>query len=304
MQVVFLGTGAGLPSKSRNVTSVILDLLQENQSMWMFDCGEATQHQILHTNIKPRKVTKIFITHLHGDHIYGLPGFLSSRSFQGGSDPVTIYGPEGLEQFVRTCLTISQTHLSYSIKFVEISDGIIYEDDKFKVIAQSLDHGITSFGYRIVEKDLPGALLVEELKKQNIPPGPIYQQIKNNPTVTLPSGEVIDTSRFIGKSKQGKVVVIFGDTRFKETHYLLAENADLLIHEATFSGSQEELANEYYHSTTIQAAAIAKNAKAKKLILTHISARFQEQDYENLVKEAKSIFPNTEIAKDYTRFTV
>ncbi|MFC4404282.1 ribonuclease Z [Gracilibacillus xinjiangensis] len=304
MKVVFLGTGAGLPSKERNVTSIILDLLQENQEMWMFDCGEATQHQILNTNIKPRKVTKIFITHLHGDHIYGLPGFLSSRSFQGGTDPVTICGPPGIEQFVRTSLQISQTRLTYPLEFIETRDGLIYEDSRFKVTAQALDHGILSYGYRIMEKDLPGALLVDKLKEHNIQPGPIYQQIKAQPAVTLPNGEVLETAPFIGEPKRGKIVAIFGDTRYKKDHFFLAENADVLVHEATFSANQSGLAKDYYHSTTAQAASLAKKAKVKKLILTHISARFQEDEIESLLGEATLIFPNSVIAKDYTWFDV
>ncbi|KAB8138400.1 ribonuclease Z [Gracilibacillus oryzae] len=304
MQVVFLGTGAGLPSKNRNVTSLVLDLLQENNTMWMFDCGEATQHQILYTNIKPRKVTKIFITHLHGDHIYGLPGFLSSRSFQGGIEPVTIFGPRGIEEYVKTSLEISQTRLTYQINFVETHNGIIYEDNKFKVVANSLDHGVISYGYRIIEKDLPGALLVDKLKQHNIQPGPLYQQIKDQEKVVLPDGQTLETAPFIGKPKPGRVVAIFGDTRFKEEQDKLAENADLLIHEATFSADQEKLAYEYFHTTTKQAATLAKKAKVKKLILTHISARFQEEDLSSLENEAKEIFPNTEIAKDYTWFAV
>src|SRR5690625_940048 len=133
MELKFLGTGAGVPSKNRNVSSIALSLLQEINSVWLFDCGEATQHQILHTTIKPRKINNIFITHLHGDHIFGLPGFLSSRSFQGGEDLLTIYGPAGLKQFIDTCLNISETHLQYDINIEEISEGTILEDDTFIV---------------------------------------------------------------------------------------------------------------------------------------------------------------------------
>lgn len=109
MKLQFLGTGAGIPAKSRNVTAVALKLLEEKGSIWLFDCGEATQHQILHTNIKPRRIDKIFITHLHGDHLYGLPGFLSSRSFQGGETPLTIYGPKGIKEYVQISLAVSKT---------------------------------------------------------------------------------------------------------------------------------------------------------------------------------------------------
>src|SRR5690625_4111537 len=113
MELVFLGTGAGVPSKNRNVSAIALTLLQELNEIWLFDCGEATQHQILNTSIKPGKISKVFITHLHGDHIYGLPGFLSSRSFQGGDSPLTVYGPKGIKSFIQISLETTDTHLNY-----------------------------------------------------------------------------------------------------------------------------------------------------------------------------------------------
>src|SRR5574337_154707 len=135
MELLFLGTGAGIPAKTRNVTCTALKLLEERKAVWLFDCGEATQHQILHTTIKPRKIDKIFITHLHGDNIFGLPGFLSSRSFLGGEDVLTIYGPARLHQWIEQTLQLSKTHLTYPIEFVEVKDGIVFEDEKFTVRA-------------------------------------------------------------------------------------------------------------------------------------------------------------------------
>lgn len=152
MEITFLGTGAGVPSKERNVSALALSLLQEENHIWLFDCGEATQHQILHTSIKPRKINKIFITHLHGDHIFGLPGFLSSRSFQGGEEELTIYGPKGIKQFVETSIQISQSHLSYPIHYIEIEDGSVIKEHNFTIHVKQLDHGIPSYGYRIEEK--------------------------------------------------------------------------------------------------------------------------------------------------------
>src|SRR6185312_12686718 len=144
MEIFFLGTGAGMPSKQRNTSSLILNLSAEQAGYWMFDCGEATQHQLLRTSIKPRKVEKIFITHLHGDHIFGLPGFLSSRSFQGGVDKLTVYGPQGIDAFIKTSLQVSGTHLKYPLEIIEIEEGAVFEDEKFTVTAMSLDHGIYS----------------------------------------------------------------------------------------------------------------------------------------------------------------
>lgn len=304
MEVFFLGTGAGIPAKLRNVTSIALKLLEERGSVWLFDCGEATQHQILHTSLKPRRVEKIFITHLHGDHIYGLPGFLSSRSFQGGESDVTIYGPKGIQTFVETNLSVSQTYLKYRIHFVEVSEGIVFEDEQFRVEARLLEHGIASFGYRIVEKDRPGVLLVDKLKEAGIPPGPLYKKIKNGEDVTLEDGSVITGSQFTGPDIKGRVVTILGDTRFCEASKELALDADLLIHEATFAAGEEGIAYEYYHSTTIQAATVAKDANAKMLCLTHISSRYDRDAWRTLVGEAKEIFPITDIAEDFKEIVI
>lgn len=298
MNVFFLGTGAGLPAKLRNVTSIALKLLEERGSIWLFDVGEATQHQILHTSIKPRRIEKIFITHLHGDHLYGLPGLLSSRSFQGGTSEVTVYGPQGIQEYIELSLSISGTYLKYPLKVIEIDEGIIFEDKQFRVDARRLDHGISSYGYRVLEKDKPGMLLADKLKEAGILPGPIYKEIKNGGTVGLEDGRVIKSSEFLGTAQKGRVVTILGDTRPCKNAVVLAEGADLLIHEATFAKDEEVLAHDYFHSTTFQAAEIAKQAGAKALCFTHISSRYDRNQWKDLVQEAKLIFPNSEIAED------
>lgn len=300
MDVLFLGTGAGMPSRQRNVTSIALKLLAERNSIWLFDCGEATQHQILSTSIKPRKVEKIFITHLHGDHIYGLPGFLSSRSFLGGETPLTIYGPKGIKEFVLVSLKVSQTFLKYNLLFHEFEkDSIIFEDNTFLVEAKKLEHGIDSYGYRIVEKDRPGELLVEKLKELGVKPGPIYKDIKAGNDVVLEDGTRLSARQFVGEKKKGKVVTILGDTRYCEASIDLAMDSDLLIHEATFAKGEEALAKEYFHSTTSQAATIAKKANVKRLLVTHISSRYDLKESEILVNQLKELFSNSVIASDF-----
>ncbi|WP_160721516.1 ribonuclease Z [Bacillus sp. USDA818B3_A] len=304
MDIFFLGTGAGMPAKLRNVTSIALKLLEERGSVWLFDAGEATQHQILHTSIKPRRIEKIFITHLHGDHIYGLPGLLSSRSFQGGESQVTIYGPKGIKEYIGVSLSVSQTYLKYPLKVIEIEDGMIFEDEQFTVEARLLEHGIPSYGYRIVEKDRPGTLLADKLQEAGVKPGPIFRKIKNGETVVLEDGRVIEPNDFLGPSQKGRIVTILGDTRVCENSRRLAQEADFLIHEATFAKGEEQLAFDYFHSTTHQAAEIAKQAGCKHLCLTHISSRYDRQAWLELVEEAKEVFPNTEIAEDFKEFNI
>lgn len=299
MELIFLGTGAGVPSKQRNVSAIALAMLQEQNSIWLFDCGEGTQHQILHTAIRPRKINKIFITHLHGDHIFGLPGFLSSRSFQGGGDLLTIYGPKGIKKFIETSLEASGTHLTYPLHINEISGGKLFDDKKFAVFSKKLDHGIPSYGFRIVEKDKPGELLVDKLKMRGIHPGPIYRKIKDNEKVTLNDGQIILRKQFLGKDKPGRIISILGDTRHTERNKAFVEHSDLLVHEATFAHDKKNLANQYFHSTTQEAASLAKDAHVKKLVLTHISSRYQKEDCNALVEEAREIFPQTDLANDF-----
>jgi ribonuclease Z len=304
MDIFFLGTGAGIPAKLRNVTSIALKLLEERGALWLFDAGEATQHQILHTSIKPRRIEKIFVTHLHGDHIYGLPGLLSSRSFQGGESEVTVYGPKGIKDFIEVSLAVSQTYLKYPLTVVEIDGGIIFEDDQFRVEALLLEHGIPSFGYRVVEKDRPGTLLADKLIEAGVKPGPIFKKIKNGETVVLEDGRTIDPTDFVGPDQKGRIVTILGDTRYCENAIILAQNADLLIHEATFSKGEEKLAYDYFHSTTEQAAKVAKLAGCTQLCLTHISSRYDRNDWRGLVEQAKEVFINTDIAEDFKEITI
>jgi ribonuclease Z len=299
MDIVFLGTGAGIPAKQRNVTSIALKLLEERGAIWLFDAGEATQHQILYTSIKPRRIEKIFITHLHGDHIYGLPGLLSSRSFQGGESEVTVYGPKGLKEYIHISLSVSQTYLKYPLKIVEIEEGVVFEDDQFIVEARLLEHGVVSYGYRIVEKDKPGTLLADKLMNLGIQPGPLYKKIKNGEAVTLEDGRTIEPSEFLGPAQKGRIVTILGDTRYCNNAISLAKNADLLIHEATFSKGEERLAYDYFHSTTQQAAEIANLAGCQQLWLTHISSRYDRNTWLELVAETKELFPNSDIAEDF-----
>ncbi|WP_409251275.1 ribonuclease Z [Bacillus sp. SCS-153A] len=304
MDLLFLGTGAGVPAKLRNVTSIALKLLEERGSVWLFDCGEATQHQILHTSLKPRKIEKIFITHLHGDHIFGLPGLLGSRSFQGGETELTVYGPPGIREFIEVSLTVSGTRLLYPLHIEEVEEGIIFEDDQFSVEACKLDHALPCFGYRIVEKDKPGVLQADLLKELGIKPGPLFKKLKEGEVVTLEDGRTIDGTDYLGPPIKGRIITILGDTRPSAEGVKLAENADALIHEATFCRDQEKMAHDYYHSTTKQAAETALAANARKLFLTHISSRFTEAEWPELEREARETFPESYITSDFFEVSI
>lgn len=299
MELIFLGTGAGLPSKSRNVASLALMLNKERGASWLFDCGEGTQHQVLNCRIRPGKIEKIFISHLHGDHIFGLPGLLSSRSFQGGIDKVEIYGPKGIREYIDCSLNVSNSRLAYEIEVVEVSKGEIFNDGQFKVIAFEMDHVMESYGYRIEEADKPGALDREALSRFDIPKGPLFGELKAGKTITLDSGEVICGAEFLQEPKKGKVICVSGDTRKTSSALELAKDADWLVHESTFKRGQEENAQVYGHTTNVEAAEIARDAGVKNLILYHISSRFEAEEMEEFLYEAKEIFEQTTIVEDF-----
>ena len=303
MQLQFLGTGAGQPAKGRNVSSLVLKLLDEINEVWMFDCGEGTQRQILETTTKPRKVSKIFITHLHGDHVLGLPGFLSSRAFQSSEEQtdIEIYGPKGIKSYVMSSLRVTGSRLPYRIHFHEFegdSLGKIMETDKFEVYAEELNHSIFCVGYRVVQKDLEGSLDADALKAAGVPFGPLFGKIKNGQDVVLEDGTKITAKDFISEPKKGKVITILGDTRKTDASIRLGLGADVMIHESTYGKGDEKLAKSHGHSTNMQAAQVAKAAGAKRLLLNHISPRFLAKDCRQLERDAAKTFENVKVVFD------
>ncbi|MDT3424675.1 ribonuclease Z [Paenibacillus forsythiae] len=305
MEIYFLGTNAGIPTLQRNVTSVALRLLEERRSFWMFDCGEGTQHQILRSPLRLGKLEKLFITHLHGDHLFGLPGLLSSRGYQGGTAPLTVYGPPGLRAYLDISLSVSQSRVPYKLEVVEHTGGLIFEDESFKVESDLLDHRIDSYGYRVTEKDRPGSLDAQRLKAYGLKPGPLYGVLKSGLDVTTEEGITIAAADVLSEPKRGRIVTVLGDTRPCGNSTALAREADLLIHEATFGHELAKMAWDYHHSTTVQAAEIAKEANARQLVLTHFSSRYGSMDeLLPLLEEARSVFPGTLLAEEFRLYPV
>lgn len=305
MKLTFLGTSAGSPTAERNVSSIMLDLRQERGRLWLFDCGEATQMQMQKAKFSLAKLEMIFLTHLHGDHLFGLPGVLTTRSLMQNQSPLTLVGPKGIKQFIQTVIEISYSWLTYPLNIIELEqDGLVFEDNKFRVEAKLLAHRVPCFGYRIIEKDLPASLDIDKLKKDNIHIGSFYRDLKEGRTVTLEDGRIIHGKDYLETIRKGKKIAILGDTIPCQASIDLAQGVDLLIHEATQEQALEEKALERGHSTTVHAATIAKQADARRLIITHISPRYSLNDKTKLVNEARNIFAPTEIATDFATFEV
>ncbi len=306
MNITFLGTSSGVPTLTRNVSSLALKLSQKAE-VWLFDCGEGTQHQLIKSTIKSSQIRKIFITHMHGDHIYGLPGLLATLGLSGNSKGIDIYGPSNLKNFIYSALKNSYCKISFPLKFFEVENSAqtntnLFEDELMEVKCASLKHRLPAFGYRVSEKDKPGQFNLEKAKKLNIPEGPIYGRLHSGQRVKLEDGRIFNGNDFCGKPREGESFVYCTDTIFSKRAVELSKNVDLLVHESTFSDKDEEMAFEKLHSTTIMAAKTALLSNAKKLVLTHISPRYTPKSLVkpiDLLNEAKQIFPNTFLAKDF-----
>ena len=304
MELLFLGTSAGVPTRTRNMTSIVLNLQQPTMAeMWLFDCGEGTQHQFLRTACHPGKLNKIFITHLHGDHLFGLPGLLCSRSMQGNTLPLTLYGPKGLKEFVETALRLSGSWTDYPLTIVEVEPGLVFDEAGFRVTAWPLNHPVECYGYRIEQHDKPGTLDAARLIAEGVPPGPLFHRLKQGLTVEL-DGRVIDGSRYLGPATPGKKLAIFGDTAPCPAALELARGVDVMVHEVTLEQAMAEKANSCGHSTSQQTAALAHDADVGTLIATHFSSRYDAEGCQRLLAECREIFPSTVLAEDFMVYTV
>ncbi len=301
MQLTFLGTSSGIPTRSRNVSSIALRLPQRAE-VWLFDCGEGTQHQILRSDIRVSQITRIFVTHMHGDHIYGLMGLLASCGLAGNPSRIDIYGPPNLDAYLKACSRYSQTHFSYPVKVHTVSPGILYEDNEFSVSCDALTHRVPAFGYRVAEKDRKGRLNVERATALGIPSGPLYGKLKRGEWVTLPDGRRINGADLCGPAEVGRKFVYCTDTIYCENAVKLATDADVLVHEATFAHQDAELAYQRLHSTSTMAAQVALAAQVKQLVMTHFSPRYAPGNaitLDNVLNEARAIFPETIMAHDF-----
>jgi ribonuclease Z len=301
MQITFLGTSSGVPTRSRNVSSIAMRLPQRAE-VWLFDCGEGTQHQLLRSDVKSSQISKIFITHMHGDHIFGLMGLLASCGLAGDVKHIDIYGPSGLGDYLNACQRYSEMRLSYPIKVHTVKPGLIFADDEFEVTCALLKHRVPAHGYRVTEKDRPGKFDIEKAKSLGIPPGPVYAQLKRGEMVTLDDGRRINGQEFCGPPIIGRKLVYCTDTVYCDNAVELAKDADVLIHEATFAHQDAEMAIQRLHSTSTMAAQVALNAGVKNLIMTHFSPRYAPTNavkLEDLLTEARMIFANTHLAYDF-----
>ena len=307
MQITFLGTSSGVPTRARNVSAVALRLPQRAE-VWLFDCGEGTQHQFLRSQLSLSDLTRVFITHMHGDHVYGLMGLLSTAGLSGHPHRVSLYGPAGLEEYVRACKQYSHTGFNYPVEIHKVENGqVVFEDEEFVVRCRLLRPRAPAFGYLVTERDRPGRFNVERARELGIPAGPLYGRLKRGERVTLPDGRTVDGAELCEPPERGRRVAYCTDTTYAEGSVELARGADVLVHEATFAEEDAPLAAQSTHSTARDAARVAHEAGAEQLILTHLRPRYAPGGAvtpDDLLRQARAVFPNTRLAHDFMTYDV
>jgi len=292
LQLIFLGTAGSTPTKERSLPSVVV---KYDSELLMFDCGEGTQRQMGMAKLSPAKKMKIFISHMHGDHVLGLPGLLQSMALLGRENSLEIYGPKGIRRFVDSVNETVRFDITFPVHIYEIRPGKICDEQRYEVHAAWADHVVPCLAYSFVEKPRPGRFNVRMVRKLGVPEGPLWKRLQMGKPVRV-KGKKIDPRLVVGPSRPGVKIVYATDTRPSLKIASLASKANVLIHDGTFDSSLEEKALPDGHSSAAQAAGVAKRAKAQMLVLTHISARYQDPSV--LAREARKTFRNTVVARD------
>jgi len=297
LQVIFLGTAGSIPTTQRALPAIAIR--RENELI-LFDCGEGAQRQMIRAKVGFHKKTKILITHMHGDHVLGLPGLLQTMALLGREQELEIYGPTGIQAFINAIEETVQFTRTFPMNIKEITEeGPICEEREYVIQAAKASHVIDAFAYALVEKPRPGRFQKEKARRLGVPKGPLWSKLQHGDSIELPSKKTVKPEDVLGKPRAGRKVVYTGDTRPVKALITLAKGADLLIHEATLGDELKDRAVVDGHSTPSEAAKTAKRANVKRLILTHISARYKSS--EALLKEARKIFKDSDVAEDFMR---
>ena len=293
MRIVTLGTGGAIPTVRRSLPATVLIHKGE---MLLFDCGEGTQLQMRRARVGYGRLTKIFISHLHGDHLAGLPGLLMTMSLLSRDKPLAIFGPPGLEKFIRVAQKTFRFHHQYGLTVEESKGGLVHQGEGYRVTASPMDHSIFALGYAFVEEDRPGEFNLQRAKELGVPEGPLFGQLQRGQEVTLGDGRVVRPEEVLGAPRPGRKFVHALDTRPCEAVIKLARGADVLVHDGMFAEELSEDARQMGHSTAAGAARDATEAGVGLLILSHISQRYRSVKV--LLDEARAVFPNTRVARD------
>jgi ribonuclease Z len=295
MHVIFLGTAGSVPTLERSLPAVLIK--RQNEQL-MFDCGEGVQRQMIKVKAGFHKKMKIFVSHMHGDHVLGLPGLLQTMALMDRQKKLEIYGPEGIKQFLECVRESLHFGLTFPVEIHEVYDaGVICEEKDYVVEAAGSNHVVLGLAYAFVEKPRPGKFYPEKARALSVPEGELWSKLQHGDKIKLSNGRVVSPEEVLGLPRKGRKIVYTGDTRPFKGFAKFAASADLVIHDSTFDDTLSEKAEIDGHSTPGQAAQQAKRAKAKRLVLTHISARYADTGL--LLEQARKVFRNTLVAEDF-----
>ena len=297
MQLTFLGTTASVPTPERSLPAV---LIRRGNEQLMFDCGEGVQRQMIIAKAGFNKKMKVFISHMHGDHVLGLAGLLQTMALMDRRRKVDVYGPVGIKQFLGDTRNALQFALTFPVEIHEVfAAGIVCREEGYVVEATEANHSVPSFAYAFLENPRPGKFYPDKARTLGVSEGELWSKLQHGKQVTLLNGTVVKPEQVLGPVRPGRKIVYSGDTKPFEGFARFAVGADLVIHESTLDDALAEKAGEDGHSTPSQAAGAAVKAKAKKLVLTHISARYK--DARVLLEQAQKVFRDTVVAEDFMR---
>jgi len=293
LSITFLGTGAATPTLDRNVAGLAVQ--REGETL-LFDCGEGNQRQMMRYGVG-FAFREIFFSHYHADHLLGVTGLLRTLGLQDRTLPVTLYGPKGAQRILGAAITLGIERNKFPVEIVEVKPGDRLARDEYEIVVFETEHRADTVGYALVEHTRLGRFNPDRARELGIPEGPFWGQLHKGKTVTLPDGRTVGPADLVGPPRPGRTLVYSGDTRPHLSVVEASRGADLLVHEATFGGDELERARETGHSTAAEAARVALDAGVRRLVLTHISSRYN-RDAAELLAEARAVFPETVIARD------
>jgi ribonuclease Z len=293
LRVTFLGTASSRPTVRRNVSALVV---QREGRCLLFDCGEGTQRQMMRYGVG-FSVEEIFVTHMHADHYLGITGLLRTMSLQGRDRELVVWGPPEGRELLDHLVALGGERLDFPVHIRELPPGEVVSYGDFRIEAFKTEHTRESIGLALIEKDRLGRFDVETARRLGVEEGPLYGRLHAGEPVQLADGTTVTPEEVVGPRRSGRKLIYTGDTRPSDTTTRISQSADLLIHEATFDERERARARETGHSTARQAAEVARRAAARRLVLTHLSARYADQP-QVLLEEAQSVFPDCVVAKD------
>jgi ribonuclease Z len=293
LSLTFLGTAASIPTVDRNVPGLAVQ--REGETI-LFDCGEGTQRQMMRYGVG-FTFKEVFFTHYHADHLLGITGLLRTMGLQDRASPVVLYGPKGAQRILNAAISLGIERNKFPVEIHEVRPGDRLGRQEYDIVVFETDHRADTVGYALVEHLRLGRFNPARARELGIPEGPLWGRLHKGETVSLPDGRTVAPADLVGEPRDGRTLVYSGDTRPHLSVIEAAKGADLLVHEATFGSDELERARETGHSTAAEAARVALEAGVRRLVLTHISSRYNREASE-LLAEARAVFPETVIARD------